>query len=374
MRKPYVLLLPLSLLLALLLPVAAPARAADNGSWSVYPASSAVAARPYFYLSADPGQTIEDKVVVANKTGGPLTFRLYAADAYNTARDGGFAVRTAKERMRGVGAWARPAKSRVTVPGHKSVTVPVTLRVPEGAEPGDHPGAIVALDERVETGDGSLALGVQRAVGARVYLKVSGPTLPAIAVEKVHISHHQPLVPGLGDSTATISYTLHNTGNVTLDPEVELKARGLFGRTLLARNLTRIPAELLPGQRVRLTEPWRGAPQLDWGDITLTARAKGTRESGGTSFLALPWLVVAVAFAAGVVGGALLVRARRGRGPLPVRALLRRPATALRRLAARLSVRLRVRRGRVRPSVPGRPSPPEAPTPSRPRSSPSARP
>ncbi|WP_329249531.1 DUF916 domain-containing protein [Streptomyces sp. NBC_01478] len=337
MRKLYVLLL--SLCLGVL---SAPSTyAADNGSWSVYPAASQLAARPYFYLSADPGQTIQDKVVVANKTAKPLTFRLYAADAYNTARDGGFAVRTVKEVMRGVGAWAKPAKSRVTVPAHKTVTVPFTLHVPEGAEPGDHPGALVALDERVDKGDGSLALGVQRAVGARVYLRVSGPTLPALAVEHVHVSHHQPLVPGLGDSDATISYTLHNTGNVTLDPKVTLKAQGLFGRTLLSRGLTRIPAELLPGQRVKLTEQWTDAPQLDWGDVTLTASATGTKQSASASFFALPWLAAALLLAVGFVGGVLAVRARRGR---------------------------------VHPSVPVRPSPPESTTPSRPRSSPSVRP
>ncbi|MFJ8139020.1 WxL protein peptidoglycan domain-containing protein [Streptomyces sp. NPDC096013] len=337
MRKLYVLLL--SLCLGVL--TAPAAYAADNGSWSVYPAASQIAARPYFYLSADPGQTIQDKVVVANKTAKPLTFRLYAADAYNTARDGGFAVRTVTETMRGVGAWAKPAKSRVTVPAHRTVTVPFTLHVPEGAEPGDHPGALVALDERVDKGDGSLALGVQRAVGARVYLRVGGPTLPALAVEHVRVSHHQPLVPGLGASDATISYTLHNTGNVTLDPKVTLKARGLFGRTLLSRGLTRIPAELLPGQRVRLTEPWQGSPQLDWGDVTLTASAPGTKQSASASFFALPWLAAALLLAVGFAGGALAVRARRGR---------------------------------VRPSEPVRPSRPGSTTPSRPRSSPSARP
>ncbi|MFB7508490.1 WxL protein peptidoglycan domain-containing protein, partial [Streptomyces broussonetiae] len=155
MRKLNVLLLGL-----LLTGQAAPARAADNGSWSVYPVASKVAARPYFYLSADPGQTLTDKVAVANKTGSPLTFRLYAADAYNTARDGGFAVRGPTERMRGVGAWARPAQSRITVPAHRTVTVPFTLHVPDGAGPGDHPGALVALDERVDPGSGALALGV----------------------------------------------------------------------------------------------------------------------------------------------------------------------------------------------------------------------
>ncbi|MEU0071622.1 DUF916 domain-containing protein [Streptomyces sp. NPDC006332] len=337
MRKFSVLLLGL-LLLAV---TAGSAHSADNGSWSVFPASSQIAERPYFYLSADPGTSLRDKVVVANKTARPLTFRLYAADAYNTARDGGFAVRTQAEKHRGVGAWAKPARTRVTVPAHGKVTVPFTLTVPEGAEPGDHPGALVALDERVDNGDGSLALGVQRAVGARIYLRVGGPTLPAIAVEDVRVTHDQPLVPGLGDSTATVSYTLHNTGNVTLDPKVELRARGLFGRTLLTRDLDRIPAELLPGQRVRLSEPWRGAPQLDWGDVTLTASAQHTRESANASFFALPWLVAAVLAVASVVGAVLLIRARRGR---------------------------------ARPSAPVRPSPPAPPTPSRPRSSPSARP
>ncbi|PTM99152.1 WxL protein peptidoglycan domain-containing protein [Streptomyces sp. VMFN-G11Ma] len=336
MRKLYVLVLGL-----LLAALATPAHAADNGSWSVYPAATQIAARPYFYLSADPGTTLRDKVVVANKTGGPLTFRLYAADAYNTARDGGFAVRTVHEKQRGVGAWARPAKARVTVPAHGRITVPFTLKVPEGAEPGDHPGALVALDEHVDQGDGSLALGVQRAVAARVYLRVGGPTLPAIAVENVHVVHHQPLVPGLGDSTATISYTLHNTGNVTLDPKVELRAKGLFGRTLLDRGLTRVPAELLPGQRVKLTEPWQGAPQLDWGRVTLTASAQHTRESASASFFSLPWLVALVLLVVVVVGVALFLRARRDR---------------------------------ARPSARVRPSRPAPPTPSRPRSSPSARP
>jgi hypothetical protein len=308
MRKPYALLLTLLLVCW----PAAPSHAADNGSWSVFPQASEISQRPYFYLTADPGTTVKDKVVVANKTAKPLTFRLYAADAYNTARDGGFAVRTMKEKQRGVGAWAKPSKSRVTVPARSRVTVPFTLRVPERAEPGDHPGAIVALDERIAAADGSAALGVQRAVGSRIYLRVSGPTVPAVAVEKVSVRHDRPLVPGAGTSTSTISYTLHNTGNVTLDPRVELKAVGLFGRTLLSRELTGLPSELLPGQRVRLTEPWRGAPQFDWGDITLIASAKGTRESVSVSFFALPWLVALVVAAAGA-GAGVTIRARRRR-------------------------------------------------------------
>jgi hypothetical protein len=193
---------------------------------------------------------------------------------------------------------------------------------------------LVALDERIDKGDGAVALGVQRAVAARIYLRVGGPTVPAIAVEDVRVSHHQPLVPGLGDSGATISYTLRNTGNVTLNPKVELRATGLFGRTLLARDLSKIPGELLPGQRVHLSEPWKGAPQLDWGEVTLTASAKDTRESAGASFFVLPWLMAAVLLVVLVVGVVLLVRARQARagvsrrrpgagGPSPARGVPR---------------------------------------------------
>ncbi|MER5277417.1 DUF916 domain-containing protein [Streptomyces sp. NPDC002809] len=313
MRKSSILLS--SLLSAALLLLGAPtAGAADNGSWSVFPATADAGTRPYFYLSADPGATLTDKVTVTNKTGEPLTFRLYAADAYNTARDGGFAVRTQNEKQRSVGAWAKAGRDRVTVKPHGSVTVPVTIKVPDDAEPGDHPGALVALDERIDPADaGAVAVGIQKAVGARIYLRVNGPTMPALSVEDVAVEHTQPLVPGTGTSRAVISYTLRNRGNVTLSPKVALKAEGLFGRTLLARDLKRIPSELLPRQEVRLTEEWSGAPQVEWGEIKLTASARDTRESASVSYFALPWLVAGVLLAAAAGGAALWIRSRRNR-------------------------------------------------------------
>ncbi|MFH8724340.1 WxL protein peptidoglycan domain-containing protein [Streptomyces termitum] len=309
-RKLYVLLLSAALLL-----LGAPAaRAADNGEWAVYPAAARLGERPYFFLTADPGATLRDAVTVANRTAAPLTFRLYAADAYNTERDGGFAVRTLKEPRTGAGAWIRPERTEVTVPPRSAVTVPFTLTVPADADPGDHPGALVALDERVTPGGGTVAMGVQRAVAARVYLKVSGPAVPALAVEDVTLEQDRPVVPGTRTGTALVSYTLSNRGNVTLDPKVVLTAEGLFGRTLLERDLAGVPSELLPRQSIRLTERWNGSPQLDWGEVVLTATARDLRETGSASFLALPWQLasgVLLAAAAGLAGWR--IRRRRAR-------------------------------------------------------------
>ncbi|QES06024.1 DUF916 domain-containing protein [Streptomyces venezuelae] len=309
-RTPCVLLLSA---LLLLLGATPPAQAAENGEWAVYPAAAQLGSRPYFFLAADPGSTVTDRVTVANKTAAPLTFRLYGADAYNTDRDGGFAVRTQQEKQTGAGAWITPERTRITVPARSAVTVPYTLSVPADADPGDHPGALVALDERITPGGrGGVAVGVQRAVAARLYLRVNGPTVPALGVEDVTVDQDRPLVPGTRTSTAVISYTLHNRGNVTLNPQVVLRARGLFGRTLLDRDLTKVPAELLPRQKIRLTERWTGSPQFDRADVTLTATAKDVKESGTASFLAFPWLAAATVLV-GAVAGFLGLRIRRHR-------------------------------------------------------------
>ncbi|MEU5216055.1 DUF916 domain-containing protein [Streptomyces sp. NPDC020807] len=316
--KPYLVLSALLSAFLVLLGAPPQAAAAENGEWAVYPATPAAAkpgSRPYFYLSLDPGTSLTDRVTVTNKTAAPLSFRLYGADAYNTDRDGGFAIRTRAEKQTGAGAWIKVERTRITVPPRSAVTVPFTLTVPADADPGDHPGALVALDERISpSGPGSVAVGVQRAVGARVYLRVNGPTVPALGLEDVTLEQDRPLVPGTGESGAVVSYTLHNRGNVTLNPKVALRAEGLFGRTLLARDLAHVPSELLPRQKIRLTERWNGSPQLDWGDVTLTATAKDVRETAEVSFLAVPWLAATVLLAGGA-GGVVALRARRRRAP-----------------------------------------------------------
>ncbi|MFJ6940938.1 DUF916 domain-containing protein [Streptomyces sp. NPDC101132] len=293
---------PALALLGLLTPAAAaPASAADNGQWSVVPAATRIAQRPYFFLAADPGGRVDDRVTVTNKTAGPITFRLYAADAYNTVRDGGFAVRGPDEPRTGVGAWARLSRERVTVPARSSVTVPFALTLPERAEPGDHPGAIVALDERAAPG--GAGLGVRQAVAARVHLRVSGPTAPMIAVEGLGVRRE--------GRAAVVTYTLRNLGNVTLHPAATLHARGLLGRDLHRRELRRIPGDLLPGESVRLTERWTGTPGFDRVALSVSVRAAGTADRAAVAFRTGPWTGAAsLALTAAAVPLALLVRRR----------------------------------------------------------------
>ncbi|MEU3722099.1 hypothetical protein [Streptomyces sp. NPDC031705] len=199
----------------------------------------------------------------------------------------------------GAGSWISfGGAATVKLPPRTRAVVPFTVTVPPASPPGDHPAAVVATE-------------AGREAGVRVHLRVGGPALAALTVEEVSVRGH-------GTAT-TVDYTLVNRGNVTLTPELALRAGGTFGgpRTLPARAL---PLELLPGRRARLSEPWPGAPAFGRVTVTLTATAPGAAPATAT---ASAWPVPGggAALAGGAltalggtaVAALLLVRARRSR-------------------------------------------------------------
>lgn len=302
------------LLLAAATLYAAPARpaAADEPGWTAEPAAgAAVGARPYFYLAGAPGTVLEDRLALANTTDQERTITLRGADAYNTA-DGALAVRPAAPRTgatgaTGAGSWISfGAAATVKVPPRTRAVVPFTLTVPPASPPGDHPAAVIATEGGHEA-------------GVRVHLRVGGPTLAALTVEDVAVRGRGP--------AAVIAYTLVNRGNVALAPELRIRAEALTGEVSDPPRGRTLPVELLPGQRVELTEPWPGAPAFDRVRVTLTVTAPGGARAVATGSR---WLVpgglagwtgaALLGLGAATAAALYLVRRRRpvpGPGPAP---------------------------------------------------------
>ncbi|MER7172228.1 WxL protein peptidoglycan domain-containing protein [Streptomyces mesophilus] len=342
MPRPYALIVAavVGLLITLTGPPPA-ARAADNGTWAVFPTppeGSDKRTREYFAHEADPGGEIEDSVTIANTSDEALTFRVFATDAMNTPQGGAFALLPVEREPKDVGTWMLLGKNdaardtTLTVEAHQRVDIPFRLKVPADATPGDHIGGIVALNTKVESirKKDKVQVGVQRSVGARMYLRVNGPLAPDLAIESVSVDRAAPLIPWVSDAEATVRYVLVNRGNVRLRPTIQLSAEGLFGRDVLTRRPRALKLELLPGQRVEFTEPWAGSPQLDW--VTVKAKAgafdepKVSQTTRETSFLAVPWPALGALFALALLvwGGR---RIRRAGGP---RALWRRLRSRMR--------------------------------------------
>lgn len=286
--------------LALLAAAAAPAHADGGGAapWTAAPSAGGGTrpvrdGRPAFYAEGTPGSVLQDTLSVSNPGPKARTVSLRGADADNTA-SGAVSVTPATGRPKDTGAWITFARRQVKVPPRTRAEVPFTVTVPAGALPGDHPGAIVA------SGGG-------RTVGVRVHLRVGGPALSALTVERVELD------PGAG----RISYDLVNRGNTVLTPRLAVHADGVFG-TLLDRPARTLPVELLPGRRVSLTEPWADAPAFDAVDIELTATAAGgAKDTASASARLVPWGAVAGvgALLLGAAGGAVALVRRRRRRP-----------------------------------------------------------
>ncbi|WP_185922086.1 hypothetical protein, partial [Streptomyces sp. WAC06614] len=293
---------PVVLLLLLFLGSVAPARAdgADGAGWTAEPAAGGATAarggaRSYFYLQGGPGSVLEDRLALTNPTDQEHTLTLRGADAYNAA-DGAFAVRP-PGRSTGAGAWVSfGGAGTVKVPPRTRAVVPFTVTVPPGAAPGDHPVAVVAAEGGHEA-------------GVRVHLRVSGPQVAALTVEDVRVR-------GRGPATE-VAYALVNRGNVALAPEVGITAEGVLGG-LTGRRARPVSVELLPGQRVELTEPWPGAPVVGRAAVTVSVTAAGAAPAAGraTAWF-LPWGPAGTTGAVLLALGTLALAARRllRRGP-----------------------------------------------------------
>ncbi|RLU94763.1 hypothetical protein CTZ27_18850 [Streptomyces griseocarneus] len=228
--------------------------------------------RAEFYFEGAPGTVFEDKLALVNPGDRPRRLA-----------------------VGGDGPGITLAAPRVDVPAHTRADVPFTVTVPGAARPGGSAGALVV------SGDG-------RRVRVRLAVRVTGPpALPALGVEHLRVSR--------SGGGAVIRYALVNRGNTALAPHLAIRADGLFG-TVLRRTPADVPAELPPGESVRLTEWWPDAPRLDSVRVRVTATAPGAaRATASRSYTPLVWVLPALGGAALVLAGGLLLLVRRVRRP-----------------------------------------------------------
>jgi len=151
---------------------------------------------------------------------------------------------------------------------------------------------ILAADSELTLGDESegLSLAVRQRVGARVYVRVSGPLDPSIRIDSIDVSHSTPLNP-LSSGEATVSYQISNVGNVRLTPTMQLTIKGIFGRTVkvLAGNTI---DDVLPGGIIRITESATGLPRFEPLSASLQVVSPEFATDSSTTFYPVPWLTI----------------------------------------------------------------------------------
>lgn len=278
-----------------------PARADDTIGVSGVPADGTGTpdGRTRFTYSADPGQHLADFYLARNAGSTVQTFTVLATDAFNDD-DGDFALLETKEEATDVGSWVRfdSGENRIQfdlAPG-ESRLVPFTLDVPAEAGPGDHVGGVLA--SVVTPGD---EVTIDRRLGTRLYVRVSGELQPALAVGGLTADY-------LGDwwnpfaGTVRMRYTVENVGNIALAANVSLGITTWFGIPATGERGDGVP-ELLPrNTRSYETEvpgiaawgflnPWvKLNPFVEGGDTD--KRLNVGSAARDTVLIAIPWPLV----------------------------------------------------------------------------------
>ncbi|MDF2849314.1 MAG: hypothetical protein K0R97_3296, partial [Oerskovia sp.] len=234
-----------------------PAPGSTPVTWGVAPASA-----PTFDLALDPGTTVTDELVVTNHGDVPLDLAVYAADAF-TSPTGALDVLPAGTPSEDLGAWITADAARVAVGPGERVAVPFTLTVPADATPGDHTAALVTS---LVTGAGEGGVAVDRRLGTRVLVRVTGDLTPSATITAVRAAYAGSWNP-VGTGDAQVSYTVTNTGNVRLAGPLSATVAGGVGSVSVP--LGDLP-ELLPGDAITLTGTVSGVAPLGWLRASVT--------------------------------------------------------------------------------------------------------
>lgn len=310
--------------------VAAPeAQASPPGtiSWSIVPAGATAPDTRilYSYTNIPPGATITDHVAVFNRGSQSAAFQVYLTDATGTTNGGALTLLKAGQQSTDIGAWTSFAghvnQVSVNIPGGKGVIETFTIAVPRTATPGDHTGGLIASVGLPQRNSAGQMVTVFQRIAIPVELRVAGPLSASLKVENLTASFSNPVNP-FGEGSASITYTVANTGNVKLaGAQVIAVSGGIAGSASIKAPVLPV---ILPGDSIRVTETARGLFPLGpmSAKVTVTPRwpAKSTPlnapltvSSSTASMFAIPYalLVMIIVLIAAGYGGWRFLRWRR---------------------------------------------------------------
>uniref|UniRef100_A0AAU3GUC7 DUF916 domain-containing protein n=1 Tax=Streptomyces sp. NBC_01401 TaxID=2903854 RepID=A0AAU3GUC7_9ACTN len=296
------------------------ARAAEGDvTWTVRTAANDYGEdRSSFSYAVNPGGEAEDALVVANHGTEPLSLAVYAADGFTTEK-GQLDLLTEGKKSSSVGSWVQAGKKSVRIAAGKSAEIPFTVKVPRNATPGDYVGGILTSLKQSDDAEG---IAVDRRLGIRIKLRVSGALRPELAVEDMHVDYRGSANP-FAQGDATVTYDLHNTGNALLSGKQKVTLTGPFGTLSTDAGTLDAPPELLPGEHWKVKVPVHDVTPAFRLTATVAVTPLITDAAGSTTALdpvrttghgwAVPWTLLLIVILVLGGGAAAFVLVRRAR-------------------------------------------------------------
>lgn len=239
-----------------------------------------------------PGQPLQDAVIIRSNLPDPQEVYVYSADAI-PAVGGGFGFDARTEPKEQVGAWLTLDVERVIIPPGGQVRVGYTVQVPVGTPGGEYVGAVVAEPVLEQAGPGVQTL-TRFAMAA--YLRVPGGAPGATpgrgsAGGKLVI---QQLRPRFDEDKACPTVTLRNDSQDIVDPTVRVTADGpLTPQQSIRREKA---GAVLPGTQAEVALPCIDRP-IGPGRLTveITSPTGTSMQAADDTWLPWPYVLAALA-------------------------------------------------------------------------------
>lgn len=229
------------------------ALAISDGNVSVAPAVTKEygGLRSWFVYEAEPKTVIKDKIEVSNRDEKTNVINIAVLDGATTS-SGGYTLVGGKNENKDIGTWATVSEERVTLLPNTKKLIDLTITVPDNADVGSHAGGVVIWRDSAGTNQGSTLKIVTR-VAARIYLTVPGDIVRGLDISDVH---HK-----IKKNVLYFAMTMVNRGNVTIEPEADVKLSGIFGE--IGKQDKSQFGMMLRGDTIKTQIPWqKRAPKI----------------------------------------------------------------------------------------------------------------
>lgn len=259
---------------------------------------------PTFEISANPGETIANRIKVQNLTDKPLGITVDRRNFTALGEEGAVGL-TEEETPFSLAAWISVSPSEAEIPAKSTAVFAFTIDIPTNAEPGGHFGSIV-FQTRGKIPKGQTGAAVSQEIGALVLLRLAGDTTEKAAIEsfkaKKFFVEYGPV---------EFEARVKNQGNVHIKPTGTITVSNIFGKKVASFAVE--PRNVLPDAIRKIPATWER--KFLFGKYTATASlvygSQNESLTASAAFIGFPYRVAGGVLLVLIIVGILVYRRRK---------------------------------------------------------------
>lgn len=285
------------------MPVLAIAQAIPQRSQQIESVSQSLSVSPLtFELTANPGNSLTNKIKISNPSNRPVNIRMTVEDFKPTGETGSVIITEDESYTYSLSQWVSVEPTEFTLPPLGQQVVTFTIDVPAQAEPGGHYGSVLAevLPSEVEGGSA-----IAQKVGVLVLLSVAGEVTEQLLVKEFSAPSF------IEEGPIVFLLRFENLGTVHVRPKGFISITNMLGKK--EADIAFPQKNVLPNSIRKLEVSWD--PGFAIGKYTATLVANyGINNLPLTAvitFWVVPWKKILVVFIATFIIITILFLARK---------------------------------------------------------------